>query len=86
MSVIQRCSPLHKTYRKLYAQALHPRVVQADFAPLQERLARSLVKALLDDADQYVHHFHRYVISLLVHSGVGPSAYESIYSLGLPEK
>ncbi|KAG9013448.1 hypothetical protein FRB94_002522 [Tulasnella sp. JGI-2019a] len=58
-SVLLHYGPTHRIYRKLFAQALHPRVVEKDFEPLQERLSRYLVKALVDDPDNFIGHIHR---------------------------
>lgn len=63
-TVLMRHGSIHKMFRKLLSQALHPRVVQQDFAPLQERLTRHLVKALLDDPDNFVRHIHQCVVGL----------------------
>ncbi|KAG8885350.1 hypothetical protein FRB97_001425 [Tulasnella sp. 331] len=51
--------PTHTMFRKLFAQALHPRVVQTEFAPIQERLMYQFVTALLDNPEDYRHHIHR---------------------------
>ncbi|KAG8877871.1 hypothetical protein FRB97_002942 [Tulasnella sp. 331] len=45
---------LLKKHRKLLAQSLHPRVVERDFVPLQERSTHKLANALLDDPDNFV--------------------------------
>ncbi|KAG8881299.1 hypothetical protein FRB97_009713 [Tulasnella sp. 331] len=45
---------LHRQHRKLFAHALHPKVVAKSYAPLQERMARRLVISLLENPDDYV--------------------------------
>ncbi|KAG8986321.1 hypothetical protein FRB94_010225 [Tulasnella sp. JGI-2019a] len=45
----------HRKHRKLFAQALHSRVVERDFVPLQERMSRQLAKCLLDNPDNFYH-------------------------------
>ncbi|KAG8881859.1 hypothetical protein FRB97_008983 [Tulasnella sp. 331] len=45
---------VHKQHRKLIAQALHPRIVERDFAPLQQRMTRQLAKPLLEDPDDFM--------------------------------
>ncbi|KAG9035096.1 hypothetical protein FRB95_012115 [Tulasnella sp. JGI-2019a] len=52
-------SPGHKKQRKIMAQALHPRVVARDFAPIQERFAHQLTKDLLDSPDSFKSLFER---------------------------
>ncbi|KAG9029268.1 hypothetical protein FRB95_005542 [Tulasnella sp. JGI-2019a] len=47
---------VHKRHRKLLAKALHHRVVDRDYAPIQERHVHKLAKALLDDPDNYMNH------------------------------
>lgn len=51
--------PLHRDQRKLIAQTLQPRIIQRDFAPIQERLNRRLVKKLLDDPENLLAHILR---------------------------
>ncbi|KAG9025531.1 hypothetical protein FRB95_010080 [Tulasnella sp. JGI-2019a] len=54
-----RMGPQHRKHRKILAQALHPRVVERDYVPLQERIARQFAKSLLDSPADYVAHIHR---------------------------
>ncbi|KAG8871040.1 hypothetical protein FRB98_001110, partial [Tulasnella sp. 332] len=54
-----RAGPAIKSHRKLLAQALHPRIVQRDYVPLQERSTRRFAVSLLDDPDNFVDHIHR---------------------------
>ncbi|KAG8997671.1 hypothetical protein FRB94_007502 [Tulasnella sp. JGI-2019a] len=54
-----RSGPAHRKHRKLLAQTLHPRVVDRDFVPVQERVARQLAESLLNSPDDYVAHIHR---------------------------
>ncbi|KAG8984766.1 hypothetical protein FRB95_007778 [Tulasnella sp. JGI-2019a] len=51
--------PTHRKHRKLLTQALHPRVVERDYVPLQERSVRKLAQFLLDTPDKFVDHIHR---------------------------
>ncbi|KAG9022988.1 hypothetical protein FRB95_013875 [Tulasnella sp. JGI-2019a] len=51
--------PTHRKHRKLLGQALHPRVVDRDFVPLQERIMKQLAESLLDSPADYVAHLHR---------------------------
>ncbi|KAG9029174.1 hypothetical protein FRB95_005632 [Tulasnella sp. JGI-2019a] len=51
--------PTHRKHRKLLVQALHPRAVDRDFVPLQERIMRQLANSLLDNPADYVAHLHR---------------------------
>ncbi|KAG9027416.1 hypothetical protein FRB95_007784 [Tulasnella sp. JGI-2019a] len=57
--IFLRYGALHKKHRKLVAQSLHPRVVERDFVPLQERFTHQLAQALLDDPDHFMDHIDR---------------------------
>ncbi|KAG8981362.1 hypothetical protein FRB93_008728 [Tulasnella sp. JGI-2019a] len=46
----------HRVHRKLFAQALHPRVVERDYAQLEERHAHKLANLLLDNPDDFMNH------------------------------
>ncbi|KAG8985460.1 hypothetical protein FRB93_005846 [Tulasnella sp. JGI-2019a] len=54
-----RLGPKHRLRRKLLAQALHPRLVQRDYVPMQERIARKFSQSLLDSPANYYNHIHR---------------------------
>lgn len=49
VTLLKPDGPELRKERKLFAQALHPRVVRTDFEPLQEKAARKLCKTLLED-------------------------------------
>lgn len=57
---LMRYGPTHKMHRKLITQTLNTRVVQRDYVPLQERMARKLAILLLDRPDDFVHPLSRY--------------------------
>lgn len=51
--------PLLKTHRKILTHALHPRVVETDFVPVQERMSKKLAGALLDEPHNFAYHVKR---------------------------
>lgn len=53
----------HRKHRKLLAQALHPRVVQKDFVPLEEKIIRTFETSLKDTPDEFTRHIKQCVIN-----------------------
>lgn len=62
VSVLQGYGPVLRKHRKLLVQALHPRIVRRDFVPLQERIARKLMKAILQDPGRFFDQVQLYVV------------------------
>lgn len=54
-----RAGPTVRKHRKVLAQALHPRIVQRDYVPLQEQCTRRFAVSLLDDPENFVDHIHQ---------------------------
>ncbi|KAG8871831.1 hypothetical protein FRB97_008277 [Tulasnella sp. 331] len=64
-SVLLPHGATHKMARKLFAQVLHPHIVERDFAPVQGRLMLQLVKALIEDPDNHKRHIRRSIAEVL---------------------
>ncbi|KAG8988299.1 hypothetical protein FRB95_012093 [Tulasnella sp. JGI-2019a] len=73
---------VHKQHRKLLAQALHPRVVERDYAQIEERYASKLAKSLLNDSGDFVNHIERCMGEIIQSISYGEEDGDDFVELG----